>query len=111
MKKLIYVFLSFGLIISLFGCSSKSDLTLTDFADSFEEAGYEVDLLEKPLYGLINAIDGFIFYIDGNKVAIYEYESKRDLEDSEFTFDSINERFGLESSSTIAKDIFDSVGN
>jgi hypothetical protein len=43
-------------------------------------------------------------------VAVYEYKSNDDLRDSSFNFDATNGRFGLESSSTIAKDIFASVG-
>lgn len=109
MKKVLFVSFSIIILVSLIACNT-SDLELSDFAQAYIDAGYEVDLEEKPLYGFIRAKDGFIFYIDGDKVAIYEYKSSNDLKKADFDFDAVNGRFGLESISEDAIRIFNGVG-
>ncbi len=108
MKKVLVLFLTLFVVFGLTGCGEDEPKgELTDFVTAYAE--YEVDIEEKPTYAFIDAVDGFIFYIDGSKVAVYEYDSEADLNDSDFDFDAVNGRFGLESNSSVAKDIFDAV--
>lgn len=103
--------LLFILVITLTllaGCGNDS-VTLDTYISAFEEQGIVVDKNEKPLFGMIGAKDGVIFYIDNEKVAIYEYEKESNLNDSGFNFDSVNGRFGLESRNAKAKEIFNSI--
>lgn len=108
MKKIILLVVLLFLVSSLYACKS-SDLELSDFAEAYVEASHEVDLTEKPFYGFIGAVDGFIFYIDNKKVAIYEFKTEKDLKNSGFTFDAINGRFALESDSATAIEIFNNL--
>lgn len=105
MKK-IGILVSVVLIILSVGCTSDNDITLSEYVDVYKNAGHGVDINEKPAYTFIDAIDGVIFYIDNKKVAIYEYESKKDLEAVDFKFDATNGRFGLETSNKEAIEIF-----
>lgn len=108
MKKILTLVLLMFVVFGLNGCQSESKSgELEDFVTAYSE--YEVDIEEKPLFSIIDATDGFIFYIDNQKVAIYEYASEADLSASGFEFDAINGRFGLESNSIVAKEIFDAV--
>lgn len=111
MKKLL---LGVSLLMTAFGLSGcrqyESNLTLQDFADAYIEAGYDVDMEEKPLFSLIDATDAVIFYMDLDVVKIYEFRSSANLKESGFEFIAVNDRFGLESSGDTATDIFNSVG-
>lgn len=111
MKKVVmFVSLAFVILI-IGGCGGKEKdtSTLNDFISVYEKEGIEIDVNEKPFYDLIKAKDAVIFYMDNLKVVVYEYDSNKDLKDSEFEFNSVNGRFGLESSNEQAKEIFDSV--
>lgn len=102
--------LLFILVITLTllaGCGNDS-VTLDTYISAFEEQGIVVDKNEKPFFSIIGAKDSVIFYIDNEKVAIYEYEKESNLKDSGFSFDSVNGRFGLESKNTKAIEIFNS---
>lgn len=119
MKKFIeLVILSFVLVIS--ACSrnnevkdkvnneakeeAKEERTLQSFIDSFVAAGTEVDPEEKPMFQVIDAKDGVIFYMDGKKVAIYEYESELVLQEvvkDNTLFVDWPEKFKLKSPTTI----------
>jgi hypothetical protein len=65
------------------GCSSdkasESNLTLDDFIKAYTEQGIEVNKEKKPVFSLIKASDGVIFYVDNKKAAIYEYPSEKDM--------------------------------
>ena len=86
-----------------------SDLTFEEVIEAYTSAGIEVDIEEKPLYEMIGAIDGVIFYIDRYPVKIYVYESSELLTESGFEFDAVNGRFGLESSLEKAQEIWASI--
>lgn len=108
MKKIVVILILVCTTLAFTGCGGNS-LTLDNFISAYQTEGFEVDVNEKPMFDTIGAVDGVIFYIDDQKVAIYEYDSDKDLTDSEFNFDSVNGKFGLESSNEQAKTIFDSV--
>lgn len=110
MKKTTLFLLMLLLIGSVVGCSSSTPLTLENFVDTYTEAGYTVTLENKPLFALIQATDGVLFEVDGEKVAIYAYESAKKREDSGFEFDAVNGRFGLETRSATAKTLFENTG-
>lgn len=74
----------------------------------------DIDKEEKPFFDMIGAVDGVIFYIENQKVAIYEYESAKKLE--EVTKDNAlikdwnsNGKFLLETDNQKAIEIFNSV--
>lgn len=100
----------------LVGCGSdeSDDRSLNDFISAYQSADVEVDPNEKPIFALIGATDGVIFYMDNKKVAIYEYESVKAKEDAikndnrleQFT---PNGKFLLETSHEEAIQIFESV--
>lgn len=111
MKKILFILSLILVVLSLSACNKADESELTDFILAFETEGYAIDIDEKPLFGFIQAKDGVLFYIDNEKVAIYEYASSKDLEKSGFDFDAVNGRFGLESNSAKAQEIFNSVNN
>ena len=51
-------------------------LTLSNVIAVYESTGLTIDKEEKPLYALVNAKDGVIFYIDDLPVKLYEFESE-----------------------------------
>jgi len=76
--------------------------------------GVEVDKEEKPLFTILGAVDGVIFYMDSNKVAIYEYSTEKALDDEKTNDEMLNDwlsngKFLLETNNQEAKDIFSSV--
>lgn len=111
MKKVIMCMILVSVMLLAIGCGgeSKSSLTLDSFKSAYEAEEIDITEEEQPLFSAIGAVDGIMFYIDNEKVAIYEYDSNKDLKDSEFEFDSVNGKFGLESKNEQAKTIFDSV--
>lgn len=110
MKKTLYIIVLLFFSATLMSCSNNK-IQLNDFAEAYIDKGYDVDINEKPLYSFIGASDGFIFYLAGDKVAVYEFDNEKELKKSSFyeKFDLINGRFGLETNSSIAKEIFDKV--
>ena len=52
---------------------SDSGLNLSSVIQAFQSAGFEVDPNERPLYQMLQASNGVIFYIDGMPVSIYEF--------------------------------------
>lgn len=115
MKKHIII-LMLVLIMTLVGCgkTEKADgRTLDDFVKAFEDEGYEFEI-DKPIYSLINAEDGVIFYIGNSAVKIYQYKSEKDLENVKKENDLLSEwlqngRFLLETNLEEAKETFKSV--
>lgn len=108
------------LLVAVVGCGSaeaeteNKDLTLDNIIKAYQDAGVEVDPEEKPALQMINAKDGVIFYIDKQKVAIYEYASKKDLDTAVSTFEPMKDwpskgLFVLESKNSKAAEIFEGV--
>lgn len=101
--------IGFMLILFLVGCSTSNGPSLSDYEKAFEDAGMEDK--EEPMYVLIGAKDGFMFYKDGEKVAVYEFNSEKDIEKAEESLPDMKEweRNGLmvlETNNAEAKKIF-----
>ncbi len=116
MKRLLAVMLCIvALALAACGGSKKDERTISTFADAFTEQGAEVDLAEKPIFQMIGAKDGVIFYMDDKKVAIYEYEDAKALESAQKDNSGVvqewpvNGKFLLESSNEKAIEIFNRV--
>lgn len=106
MKKYFKTVIIAMLCLVVVACTGKNNMTLAGYVDVYKGLGYEVDINEKPYYSMIEAIDGVIFYIDDQKVAIYEYKSESALNSANFDFDAKNGRFGIETSNDTAEKIF-----
>jgi thioredoxin-related protein len=110
MKKIIGFMIIIMLILS--GCGEeKDDRSIKDLNDVFLKNDIRIDFNEKPYYDMIGAKDGVIFYMDNSKVAIYQYESKKDLENAKKEYDYIKEwesngKFLIETSNPEALKIF-----
>src|SRR5690625_719863 len=104
-------------MIRVIGCSSAaiSDLTMDDFIGAYQAEGVEVDPNEKPEYAMIDAVDGVIFYVDNQYVAIYEFQNKKTLDQlleshPSFSKDTpTNGLFMLETNNQQATEIFNNV--
>lgn len=96
------------------GNSSKDNSdprTMEEFVQKFKDNGYEVNLDEKPLYMMIGASDGVIFYIDNKVVKIYKYSSEESYNEAKNTYSMLenwekNGLFIIETNSEKAKEIF-----
>ena len=116
MKKVALLGIIFVLSI-LVGCSSgkeESTLTMDEFIQAYTSQGVEVDPSEKPLFDIIGAIDGVVFYYDNSPVKIYQFDTKKKLEqakkDNEALKDWVsNGSFLIETKKQEAINIFDSV--
>lgn len=107
------------LLVAVVGCSSaeaeNKDLTLDKFIEAYQDEGIEVDPAEKPIFQMIEAKDGVIFYVDKQKVAIYEYASNKDAKKAKSDAGDmmkdwhISGSFLLETSNEKAIQIFESV--
>lgn len=90
------------------------DLSMETIISAYEDAGIAVDPEEKQAFGMIDAIDGVIFYNNNNPVKIYEYASEDAMTAAAEYFPTLNEwdkngLFVLETSDDEAKEIFNSV--
>ena len=107
----------FVLCLLLVGCSSpkeESNLTMDSFVKAFESEGIEVDIEKKPMFSMIGAKDGVIFYNDNQPVKIYEFENENAITKAEEALPAVKEwerngLFVLESSHDKSKEIFSSV--
>lgn len=120
MKKIMSVLLV-AMAIALFaaGCSSgaaqkNDERTLADFTQAYVDAGIELERQDTPLFSLIEAVDGTLFYTDDGIVKVYEYKSAKALEDARKEFDLIadwpsNGKFLLETKNEKAIEIFNNV--
>lgn len=103
------------LLVACGSDASNDDRTLEDMIQVYENEGIEIDRAEKPIFEMIEARDGIIFKMDGNKVAIYEYDSTKALNDAKEKYDLMmdgnldNGRFSLETNNEQAKEIFTSI--
>jgi len=109
MKKILFIIVFMLLVLS--ACTESSKLELNDFIEVYIEAGYTVDAENKPLFGMIQASNGVMFYdLDGYVVKIYEYKSVNDLKKANVSFfAAINGRFAIESSSQAAVELFKNI--
>lgn len=90
---------------------------MADFIKTFADAGIKEDAEKKPFFTMIGAKNGVGFKTDENpkaKIVIYEYKSKKDLDQAEKEFVimkdwPINGLFVLESSEDKASEIFKNV--
>lgn len=115
MKKLVGLCLLVLFISITAGCSSNEDnLTLDTFIKAYQDQGIEVDPEEKPMFQMVQAEDGVIFYMDESKVAIYKYSSSKNLKEAKTEYEVMedwkkNGLFLLETSNEKAIEIFESV--
>lgn len=105
-------------LVAVVGCGSSEaenkDLTLDKFIKAYQDAGIEVDPDEKPMFQILKAKDGVIFYVENQKVAIYEYASNKAAEKDLDTHDQMADWprkgvFLLETRNEKAVEIFNSV--
>lgn len=94
--------------------NDKDTRTMAEFIKPFQEKGYEIDLSEKPLYSLIGANDGIIFYIDGSPIKIYKYDSEKLYKEAKNNFSMLeslpkNGLFVLDTNNNIAEEIFNNI--
>ncbi|MNW45933.1 hypothetical protein D3C74_232090 [compost metagenome] len=111
---LLVVISVFSLILGCSGEKEASNLTMDKFIEAYTSQGIEVDKNEKPLFEMIGAIDGVIFYYDNSVVKIYQFESEKKLnqakKDNEMLKDWVsNGNYLLETKKQEAVDIFKSV--
>ena len=118
MKRTLFLLTLMVLVIA--GCSSsdsssgESQLTLQDFIKAYQDQGVEVDPSEKPLFEMLGAKDGVIFYMENSPVKIYEFDSVKSLkkavsEDGMIKDWPQNGRFLLETKKQEAIQIFENV--
>lgn len=117
MKKILLIAIFVITMGTLAGCGEKeSDArTIANFINAYEDADIEIDEADKPMFTMIGAKDGVIFYIENEVVKIYEYESEKDLEKAREKYNNIiddwenNGKFLLETNSEDATKIFTSI--
>lgn len=118
MKKVVLIALIFVVSVVVSACGGgkepASSLTLGKFVQAYKDAGVQVDEAQKPIFSMIGAKDGVIFYQDKKKVAIYEFASERELktkqeENALISSWKNNGRFLLETGSDEASAIFEKV--
>ena len=105
------VVMSFVLISGLPSSQAPTDeRTLETFKNAYKEAGIILKNEDVPLYKLIGAKNGMIFYMYGQKVAIYEFETEKALKGKTLISNwPSNGKFALETSNEEAIAIFNSV--
>ena len=114
MRKLLYLLVICSVLM---GCSSsgeKSDVSMDSFVKAFESEGVKANTEEKPMFSLIGAKDGIMFYNDDQPVKIYEFEDEKAISEAEKTLPAMkdwdkNGLFVLETSHDKSKEIFKSV--
>ena len=113
MKKLFILFFA-TLFLAACGDSAESNLTMDSFTQAFEAEGITVDSAEKPMFEMINAKDGVIFYNEQNPVKIYQFESSKELDAAKEANAFMKEwptngNFAIETSDEKAIEIFNGV--
>lgn len=130
MKKFWSGLLIVCLLLVFSGCSTSNEadaLTMDKFIEAFNNSGEEIsskatsdakDIIDKenkPMYQMIGAADGVIFYLGNNPVKIYEYETVKKMKKAKDEFSPNMDdypakgRFVLETRNERAKEIFNSV--
>lgn len=113
MKRLLSAILIASLICFV-GCGNNDERVLNDFITIFSSKVEGIDPDKKPLFSMIGAVDGVIFYSDREPVKIYEYASEDALEKAKEEFSIINDtnefeqngKFLIETNSNEMKQIF-----
>lgn len=113
LKKIMYAFF---LCLLLVGCSASGEsnnVTMDSYVAEFEDAGLALEE-NKPIYSMIGAKDGVIFYNEGQVIKIYEFDSEKAIKEAEKTMPVVKEwqrngLFLLETSNEKAIEIFNSV--
>ncbi len=132
-KSLLVVCLLICISVGITACSAKNEIakptkskenisenvtdkiTLDGIKSEFKDKGYDVGD-EKPMFDMIKASDGIMFYtVDGKPVKIYEYKSEEEIESLKKDIEIINNleqngRFLIETSHSESKEIFLSIG-
>lgn len=115
MKKFLLSVVCLSFVVLVVACSNeKSDeRSLETFISAYTSAGVEVDPDEKPLFQMINAQDGVIFYKDNSPVKLYEFKSEKEmkkaLEENKFTDWPTNGKFAIETKNDEVIKIFNEV--
>ena len=116
MKRHMYLLL---LCFILVGCSftkteGNKNVNFDSIIGAFENEGIEIDKNEKPMFSMIGAKDGVIFYVESQPVKIYEFDSEKTIKEAEEALPAIkdwdrNGLFLLETSNEKSKEIFNNV--
>ena len=117
MKKLFALLIAAGLLFSLSACAGGSETderTLDQFKEAIIAGGYVIEDEDTPLYELIDATNGVLFYANGEIVVIYEFADAAELKKAKKDHAEINSfetngKFALETSVTEVIEIFNSV--
>lgn len=117
MKKFMVLFLMVIAMTMLVACGGgkKDSRTMSDIIKAYEDSGIEVDKENKPLFLLIDAVDGVMIELEDGKVKIYEYKSEKELEQAQKDYEEMmkdwpaNGKFLLESYSEKGTEIFNGI--
>jgi hypothetical protein len=96
------------------GGAAADGRTLDHFVQAFEGAGYDLAHMDTPLYPMIGAVSGVIFYIDNMPISIYEFTDTASLNQAFANFAFMdgwptNGRFVIEASAGEIRDFFVSI--
>ena len=69
-------------VLAACGGGAKDGRTLEDFKSAYVDAGHSLKDESAPLFQMINAKDGILFYVDNHIVKIYEYSDEKALDDA-----------------------------
>ena len=111
----VFIFLtvmSFIFLSGIFASQAPIDdeRTLETFISAYKEAGIVLKDEDVPFFQLIGAKNGIIFYIYGQKAAIYEFETENVLKSKALISNwPSNGKFALETSHEEAIEIFNNV--
>lgn len=119
LKKLLF---AMSICLMLVGCSSaegesnegESKVSMDSFVKGFEAEGIVFDSKEKPMFSIIGAKDGVIFYNDDQPVKIYEFDSTEAIKKAEESMPIVkdweqNGLFLLETTHEESKEIFKTI--
>ncbi|WP_332649684.1 hypothetical protein [Lysinibacillus sp. 54212] len=113
MKKILVLLFAAVLLVAC-GDSAESKVSMESIVEAFEKEGITIDTSEKPMFQMLNAKDGVMFYNESNVVKIYEFESVDALEDAKKENELLkdwpsNGAFLIETSDEIALEVFKKV--
>ncbi|MGZ9583101.1 hypothetical protein [Paenibacillus marinisediminis] len=117
MKRLTAMFCVALMVLALAACGGEKadNRTMDVFVKAFQDAGYEVDAGEKPLFDMIGATDGFMFNADNKVVKVYEFKDVKSMNDAQKKNEqlmakwSANGKFMLETTSEKAAEVFKAI--
>ncbi|QIB68618.1 DUF4352 domain-containing protein [Aminipila butyrica] len=124
MKKILCLVSVLIMVFTLISCAQGEDAgskqkkqadsrTLAEMVSVFQEKGIDGEV-EEPLFQLVGAKAGAIFYMENSVVKIYEFESEKDYQKqkAEYTILEdmpVNGKFALETNSEKAEELFSSI--